>query len=266
MTARSSSVLRSALTLLSVRLVLAQIGLALLVFLLYVVWLRMPDASVLEVIGSALLALIALVVAGAGESALMLHLAGRARTPGRLLRGTLLLLAGVALWFAGSAVLDHLQTNDSLRAGYWNSRFPHQLRNFFSYEHILLWLGWFWTTLAWIGAGMIALAVFVATASAKPVRAIAVAARSVTFWAAVVLCAAGATVGTSSLLSWTPGHGLRVEMMSLVLRLSGATLIDAILACFVLAVLAECVRRADALYATPAGTPDESQPRTAGNP
>lgn len=266
MTARSPSVLRGALSLLSVRLVLAQIGLALLVFLLYVVWLRMPDASVLEVIASMLLALIAIAVAGAGESALLLHLAGRARTAGRLLRGTLLLLAGAALWFAWSALLGHLHTNDSLHAGYWNSRLPHPLRNFFSYEHILLWLGWFWATLTWAGAGVIALLVFAGTASARPVRAVALAARSVTFWTAVVLCAAAASVGTSLLLEWTPGHGLRVELMSLVLRLGLAMLIDAILACFLLAILAACVRRADALYATPAGAPDESQPRTADNP
>ena len=61
-TARSPSVLRPALTLFSIRLVLEQIGLALLVFLLYVVWLRMPDASVLDVIGSAVLALVVLAV------------------------------------------------------------------------------------------------------------------------------------------------------------------------------------------------------------
>jgi hypothetical protein len=266
MTANSPSVPRRAAALMSIRLVLEQIGLALLAFLLYVMWLRMPDASVLEVIGSALLALIVLAVAGAGQSVLILRLADRPRTPSRLLRGALLLFAGVALWFAWSALLDRMSAADNLRAGYWNSRFPHQLRNFFSYEHILLWLGWMWTTLAWIGAGIIALVVFAASASAKPLRSIAVAARSVTFWAAVALCAVAATVGTSSLLDWTPGHGLRVELISLSLRLSLATLIDATLACFLLATLAACVQRADALYATPAGTPLESQPRTADNP
>lgn len=263
---RPPSVLRNALSLLTARLVLEQIGLALLVFLLYVLWLRMPDASVLEVIGSMFLALITLAITGAGESAIVLHLAGRTRTPGRLLRGALLLLAGVAIWFAWSALLDHLQGDDSLRAGYWNSRFPHQLRNLFSYEHILLWLGWAWMMLAWIGAGVIALLVFAATASAEPLRTIAVAARSVTYWAAVVLGAAAATVGTSALLEWTPGHGLRVELMSLILRLSLATFIDAILVCLLLATLAACVQRADTLYATPGGTPEESQPRTADNP
>jgi len=43
-------------------------------------------------------------------------------------------------------------------------------------------------------------------------------------------------------------------------------LVDAVLVCLVLAILAACVRQSDALYATPAGTPDESQPRTVDNP
>jgi hypothetical protein len=263
---RSPSVLRSALTLLSVRLLIEQIGLAVVVFLLYALWLKVPDASALDVIGSAILALIVLAAAGCGESALVLRLAGRARTPGRLLRGALLLVAGVALWFAWSALLDYFHGDDSLRAGYWNSRFPHQLRNVFSYAHILLWLGWVWATVAWIGAGVIALFVCAVTASVRPPRAILVAARSITYWIAVVLGTIVATVSTGSLLEWTPGHGLRIEVISLALRLSLAALIAALVACFLLAILAACVRQSDAHYTAPAGTPDESQPRTVDNP
>jgi hypothetical protein len=270
MTARSSSVLRSALTLLSVRLVLAQIGLALLVFLFYVAWLRMPDASVLEVIGSALLGLIALAVAGAGESALVLHLAGRARTPGRLLRGTLLLLAGAALWFAWSALMGHVRgdynQNEIKLAGYLNSRPPYALRYLFTYENILRWIEWILELLGWIVAGAIFLLVFSGTASLRPMRAAAMLLRSVIYWCVVVVVSVGTTLLTTSLMQWTPGHGLRVEMAGLALRLSVATLIDAILACFLLAVLGAYVMRADASYATPAGTPNESQPRTADNP
>jgi hypothetical protein len=266
MTARSPSVLRPALTLFSIRLVLEQIGLALLVFLLYVVWLRMPDASVLEVIGSAALALVILAVAGAGESVLILRLADHPRTPSRLLRGTLLLLAGVALWFAWSALLDRLDANDFLYAGYWNSRFPHSLRNFFSFEHILVWLQWLWAILQWIGAGIITLFVFAATASTRPLRAALRGLRSVTYWVTVVIGIACATVLTASLIDWTPGHGLRIEMMSLVARLAVAVFIVAGIACLLLAVVAACVRQTDALYAAPAGTPAESQPRTADNP
>jgi hypothetical protein len=257
----------------SVRLVLQQIGLALLVFLLYVLWLRVPDASALDVTGSALLALLAVAVAGVGESALLLRLAGRARTPERLLRGALLLLVGAVLWFGWSALLDHLRgsydSNDVLWAGYLNSRFPHQLRNAFSYAHILLWLRWMWTILGWIGTGVIAIFVFAGTASARPLRAAGCALRSVTYWAALLAGTTAATAITGALVNWTPGHGLRVEMLSLVLRLAAAALVDAAVVCLLLAILAACVRRSDeagAPYSTPAGTPDLSQPRTVDNP
>ena len=267
------STLRSALARMSVRLVLQQIGLALLIFLLYALWLHVPDASALDVIGSALLALLAVALAGVGESALLLRLAGRARTPERLLRGALLLLAGAVLWFGWSALLDHLRgnynSNDALWAGYLNSRFPLQLRNSFSYEHILSWLRWMWAMLGWIGAGLVAIGVFAGTASVRSLRAAGCALRSVTYWAALLAGTLAATAITGALVNWTPGHGLRVEMLSLVLRLAAAALVDAAVICLLLAILAACVHRSDeagAPYSTPAGTPDLSQPRTVDNP
>ncbi len=263
---RPPSVLRSALNLLSIRLMLEQIGLALLVFALYALWLRVPDASAIDLIGSAFLALIVLAVAGGGESTLILHLADRPRTPVRLLRGTLLLLVGGVVWFAWTMLVDHLHANDYLRAGYLNSRFPHAMRNFFSFAHIVLWLNWFWTGLEWIGTAAITLFVFTTTASARPLRALPDALRCLTYWIAGVLGAIVATRYTNSLIEWTPGHGLRVEFFSLVLRLSLVVFMDATVVCLILAILATCVRRADVLYSTPAGTPDESQPRTIDNP
>ena len=263
---RLPSVLRPALKLMSIRLVLRQIGLALLVFLLYALWLRVPDASVIDVIGSAVLALAVLAVAGVGESSLILRLVTVPRSPSRLLRGAALLLVGVLLWFGWSALLDHLHGDDYLRAGYLNSKFPHQLRNIFSFEHIVLWLGWMWTALAWISAGVIGLFVFVFATAVRPLGAMLRALRCLTYWVGVVV---GTTVATSlvgSLIEWTPGHGLGIEMLSVVLRLSLAAVIDAALVCTLLAILATCVRQADAAYAAPAGTPDESQPRTTDNP
>jgi hypothetical protein len=263
---RPPSVLRPALKLLGVRLVLQQIGLALLVFLLYALWLRIPDASAIDVIGSVVLALIVLAVAGVGESSIILHLVGVARTHGKLLRGATLLLASVVLWFGWSVLLDHMHGNEYLRAGYLNSRFPHQLRNFFSFEHLMLWLGWMWTAFAWIGAGVIGLLVFIFTASTRPLGSVRRALRCLTYWIALVLGAIDATVIAGSLIEWTPGHGLGIEMLSLVLRLSLAVIINATVVCLLLAILAACVHQVDASYATPGGTPDESQPRTADKP
>ena len=273
---RSSSILRSALRLMSVRLVLQQISLAAAVFLLYLLWLHVPDASVLDVAGSIVLVLIVITVAGCGESSIVLRLAGNTRTPARLLRGTLWLAVGVALWFAWSALLAHLRgnydANDNLWAGYLNSRFPHQLRNVFTYQHILLWLRWMWGTLGWIGTAAIAAVVFALTTSVRPVKAVVRALRSITYWIAAVVGGILASWLTGFLMNWVPGHGLRIEFVSLLLRLTAAILLDGIVLCLVLAVLAACMRQLEEGEAvelprsTPAGTPEESQPRTVDNP
>jgi len=269
----SPSVLRNALSVLSIRLVLKQIGLALLVFALYALWLRIPDASAIDVIGTSLLALIILAIAGGGESALFLHLTDRSRTPARLARGTLLLLTGALLWLGWLTLLSHLRgdynQSDNTLAGYLNSRFPHSLRYFFTYEHILRWIVWMWDLLGWIVAGVITAFVFALTTSARPLRAVAMLLRSVGYWAIVVLVSMGSNLLTGWLTQWTPGHGLRVEMVSLVLRLSAVLLVDAAAVCLLLATLAVFVRRNDApgiLYSTPAGTPDDSHPRTVDTP
>jgi hypothetical protein len=268
-----SSGLRNAFALMSVRFVLQQIGLAVLVFLLYALWLRVPDASVLDVVGSVCLALLVICVAGAGESALILRLADRLRTPGRLLRGTVFLLIGTALWLGWIVLLGHFRgdynSNDALWAGYLNSRFPHQLRNVFTYQHILLWLGWMWTALVWVGAGIVAVFVFAGTVSAGPIRAALRPLRSIAYWCLVWLAATAASVFTSTVLGWTPGHGLRVEMMSLMLRLTAVVLVDAVVVCLGLAMLAAFMRQSDGPdegHSTVAGTPDDSQPRTADAP
>jgi len=268
-----SSVLRSAFALMSVRLLLQQIGLAILVFLLYALWLRVPDASVLDVVGSVCLALLVICVAGAGESALILRLADRLRTPGRLLRGTILLLAGTALWLGWIALLGHFRgdynSNDDLWAGYLNSRFPHHLRNIFTYQHILLWLGWMWTALLWVGAGIVAAFVFAGTVSTRPIRVALRPLRSIAYWCFVVLAVTAASLFSGTVLGWTPGHGLRVEMMSLVLRLTTVVLVDAVMVCLGLTMLAAFARQGDApdaVHSTPAGMPDDSQPRTADAP
>ena len=225
-----------------------------------------PDASVLDVVASAVLTLIVLATAGVGESAIILRLAGNVRIHGNCWRGGLLLLAGVAIWFLWGALLDHLHGNDVLRAGYLNSRLPHSLRYFFTFERLILWLGWAWTALGWIGAGIIAVFVFTATASSAPLRTMWLTLRSLTYWTSLALGVFIATFVSGSLLQWTPGHSLRAEMLSLVLRLGLATLIDAAVACFLLAILAAYVRRTNALYAASGGTPDQSQPRTVDNP
>jgi len=269
------SILRSALRLFSLRLVLGQIELAGLLALLFVIWLRIPDASALDIIATILLALLIIAIAGVGESFVLLRLCGRQRTRRRLLLGTLFLVVGVALWFGWSALIGSLSANDWQRASYYNSRLPEQLRYFFTYQRIGQWISWMWNTLEWAGTGLLALAAAALTCSSKPLRAVAAGLRSITFWLALLAASFAASAVTSSLIGWTPGHGLSREMLSLIFRLGVIVIFDAVALGVVLTIIAACCRSAegnipegntDTPQSTPAGTPDLNQPRTAGNP
>jgi hypothetical protein len=170
------------------------------------------------------------------------------------------------LWFAWYSWINHLSASNDQLAGYLNSRFPHGLRNFFSYPHIVLWLGWLETFATLIGGGILALVAVSVIASARPIRAIATALRSLSYWLVVIVGVTSAWVFTSSILQWVPGHTLRVEMISLFLRLLAVIVVDGAVACLVTLILAVCVRQTDAVYTTSAGTPDDSQERTVDIP
>jgi hypothetical protein len=259
-------VLRAAVARLRVGLVLQQAGLALLLFLLGVAWLRLPDGSAADVIGTILLGLLLIAIAGVGESWLVLHLSGLTPTRGRLLRGTLFLMAGAALWLIWSALLNHLHGSNLLSAGYLNSRIPRPLRSIFSFQHIALWLFWMWATLHWIGSGVIVALVFIATVSSRPASTMRGALRCLSYWIVLVFGSICAIVLSGSLLQWTPGHGLGIEMVSMALRLGATLLVNATLLSLLLTILAVCVGRSDAAYSAPGGTPAESHPRTVEGP
>jgi hypothetical protein len=264
MTTRTS-VLRSALALVSPRIVATQIALAVLVFGLSVLWLRMPDASLVDVVGTVLLGIFVLALAGGGEASMMLRLCGRPLTLWRLLRGCVLVLVGVALWFGWSLLIGHLSANDWEWAGYLNSRAPHQLRNVFSYLHLHSFFEGLWSTLRWVGAGLLGAFVFAANTANRPLRALGTISRSLSYWLCLLVGVIAAVQITGFVMGWTPGHGLAVETFSLVLRLAGVVIFDALVVCLLLSVLAACVLRSDS-YETPAGTPEDSQPRTVPTP
>lgn len=270
MTTRFPSTLRRSLSLLSIRLVLQQLILALIVFALYALWLHVPDANFLDVVLTVLLTILTLTIAFAGESALILRLAGRPRDRWKLVRGSLLLLAGVLLWIAWNALLSHFRgdynQNDGRLAGYLNSRSPAALRYVLTYEHLLNWIGWAWCILQWIGTAAIAALIVPAFAALRPRTAIVNSLRSVTWWVAALLGPIAAAYLTAAITQWTPGHGLRVELLSLILRLIAAALIDATILCLLLSILAARIQLSDGVYTAPAGTPEESQPRTTPNP
>lgn len=260
-----SSAFRDALRLLRPLHVIAQVCLAVVVFLLSALWLRLSDASVLWLIATVLLGLVILFIAGGGEAALLLSLAGVPRARARILRGAVIVLALVALWFGWTILLSY-HGDDSLRAGYLNSKMPHTLRYVFTYERLLLLQRWFWDAVAWIGTGILAALLLPVIPGGNPTRATLCALRSPSFWITLIAGTLVASFVTGALLQWTPGNGLSIEMVSLIFRLALTALIDAFTACLFLAIIAACVRRTSAQAVTPAGTPDLSQPRTVPNP
>jgi len=262
MTSNRTSIFRSAVGLLSLRWIAKQIGLVLLVFALAVAWLRVPDASAVDVVGTILLGLVVLAVAGGGEAALLLRLAQRPVTRTRVLLGGLAFVLGIALFLGWSALLTHAAENASRVEGYLNSRFPHSLRNIFSYENLYTWTQWLFSLLLWLIAGVLAALIAGLTVSTYPARAIGRTLRSIAYWISFFVAVLAPVEFTGRLANWTPGHGLWIEVLSLLLRSGVVLVFDGAVVSLLLAVLVALVLRYDA----PAGTPDESQPRTVANP
>jgi hypothetical protein len=260
------STARNAFATMSLRLLLAQMGLAALVFALTVVWLRLSDSSALSMISTVLIGLVLLALASGGEVALMLRICARPLTPARLLKGAVAFLACVALWLLWSGLITTLESRESLLAGYLNSRFPASLRNIFSYAHLHQAMECIASLLRWIGAGILTAAAYSVAASERPRNAAGRVLRSVTYWVALMAGCFIASTFTERLMDWTPGHSLGVEMFSLLFRLVLVTVLDAVIVLFVLAVIAACIEHSDSLYKTPEGGPDDSHPLTAPTP
>jgi hypothetical protein len=247
----------------TIALALQQIVLAAVLMLLIAGWLHVPEANVFEVLANIVLALVIACAAGAGESTIVLWLTNRHAVVSRIVRGTVTVLLAALLWYAVSVGLDHGSANDGLRAGYINSRFPASMRNVFSYEHLVTGFGWMWSALRWVIGGVLAAAAFACVACDAPVLGLLNIFGSRRYWMVLsLLVIAGAWI-TGALLTWTPGHGLRVEMISLVVRLLIVIGLDAMAIALLLQAMAFAVRGSQPVGR---GEPETSQPRAAEIP
>ncbi len=242
---------------------LQQIALAAGLSLLLLAWLHVPDANAFEVIISVLLALLLASVAGAGESVLALRLTNRSVTMRRLVVGTVAVIVAALLWYGVSLGIDRLSANEGLRAGYLNSRFPASLRNVFTYEHISYGFGLFWSALRWLVAGLLAATTFALITCNVPLRGLLAIIRSGRYWFSLLLLFVTVSMITGSLMHWTPGHGLGVETLSLVLRLLFAILLNAAAVAFLLQAMAAALQR---FHSNGTDAPELTQPRTVANP
>lgn len=261
--------LRAAREKTSVRFLLLQAGLAAAAFLLFLLWLRIPDANSAEVLLSALLAIASLLTATGGEAWLLLRVHGTRATCASLVRGAFAILLAIVLLFPLSALLDHISINDSQRAGYLNSQLSANMRHILTYPRLMTLFHQAWASLFWAVAIVLAMVAVAVTVARKPLQAVGRMLQSLTAWVLLSLFTIVASEATLRLLHWTPGHGLGLETTSLLVRIALTILLDAWLLCFSLALLVVLAEQSDARYipaATDGGTPDLSQPRTVGRP
>ena len=242
---------------------LQQVALSALLFLLLAGWLHIPDANALEVLASVVLALLVVGVAGAGESWIALRLTERGVNTRGLLRGMGIVFTAALIWFLISVGIDHVAAKNELYAGYLNSRSRASARSVFTYEHIGLWLGWMENGFRWIAAELLAAAAFASITSETPLRGLRGILLAWRYWLALLLLTLVGAVITGRLLFWTPGHGLRVEMLSFALRILSAIALNAVSVTLLLQAMAGAVLRYQSVGT---GAPVTSQPRTVENP
>ena len=255
-----------AVRLMTARFVLTQTGLAVVVLGLFALWLQVPDASALDVIGSVLLGLLLICVAGAGETWLVLRLGRQPLSLRRNLLGMGLWVVAALLWWAWFAWIHHLGNNTVLYASYLNSKLPPGVRVLASFSRLEAVMDWLGTMLAWGAGALLAIPVVALLLSAAPARATGRVVLSLWWWLLLIVAANLGAYGTAALLHWVPGHALGPELLGLLFRLVLSLVLDGLLVSALLCVLVETLECAGPAQSAPGGTPVISQPRTADAP
>lgn len=240
-TPRSTSPLRQAMTLFRPAFLLRQGCLVLVVALLFLFWLRIPDASWFQVLLSVLIGLITVAVAGLGQSAVLLQLCATPWSRQRLLRGLLLFVVMFAVWLTLYTYSAKLDPTITTWAGYLNSRFPRSLRPVFSFARLDTWLTQALSIACWALA-LLLLALLGAALASAPLRAVVRVLRSLVWWVLLCLGAWLAVTLTTVLVNWVPGHTLGTALFSLGGRLLLVSVVDLAISCFLLALAGALVR------------------------
>ena len=244
------SLLRAAWQLVTARFVLLQAGVGLLAFVLFAGWLRVPDATVAEVVLSALVAVVLVAGVCGSEAVLLLRLAGTGATRRAVTAGAAAVLAASLLLVPLSLLLARGSAGDALRAGYLNSQLPAGLRHVFSYSHVLTLLDQGWDSLFWAGAIVCAMGAVAVTVARWPLRALGRMVGSFTAWVVLTVATVAGSEGTLLLVGWMPRwvvrSGLGVQGTSVAVRLMAVVVLDVLLFCISVALLVAVAQRSDA--------------------
>ncbi|MCL2661036.1 MAG: hypothetical protein FWD64_11050, partial [Acidobacteriaceae bacterium] len=215
--------------------------------LLALAWLKIPDSHWWQLVFSVLYAV--LLAAGIlSVKVILLRWLRRSETHVSMLHsiGLLILWAFVILIVADAFL--HIENNAPLRAGYWNSRLGPQMRVLFSVVRLYQWQIYLQNVLVWIVLPMVALPLSIETV-VRGLRGWRNGARVVFKWQnwLTILIASGMVYWiTESLLQWQPGHTVKGEIVSVILRLGLLVAVDLFLAVYAVAVVSELLSRSDA--------------------
>ena len=243
------SFLRGALERITVRAFFLLCAGDLAALLLGLVWLKIPDSHVWQLVVSVLLG--ALVVGGF----LLLQVFSiqglrRAVKPLRLWLASLLLVAWLLLFALLVRLAGHLNDHISERAGFWNSRFGPHLRNMFSYNRLVSWQTDLVSLLLWIILPALFLPWIVESVSnvswARLPGHAGRLLRDWRHWLAMVVIGGLLLWITPTLLYWHPVDSIGGEIVSALFRLPLVFLVDVGLLLFLLAIEAELLARLDA--------------------
>jgi hypothetical protein len=230
-----SNNLRAALKKMSKVVVVQWVG-NLALMLLAALWLQIPDSHIWQFVLSIISGLLI------GLAVLWLY----AKTVSDLRRPTtpaflrmLLLVLFAALWLLVLHSIGLLREKEGLLAGFWNSKLPPNLRYFFDYARLLGWQEHFYNLAQWVFAGL--LLPIALESSALGIRAINLKRsgrvyRHWLYWVVVIVAGLAGTALARALAGWTPGKGVALETVSLLVRLGVVYTVGILLWCFLLAL------------------------------
>ena len=231
---------RGAVARFSGRLILSQLLGNFLLMLLAAGWLQIPDSHtwqfLFSMLSGVLLVIAFLWLYTATFRALLPCVA---RPP--LWLSWILLAVFVALWWLLLQPIAVLRAHEALYAGYWNSQSPPWLRHHLGYSSLVAWQERLYDCAQWLVGGLLLPLAMETCACGLKAGWLGRAGRAYRYWLywfCVLVAGLGASAVTWALAGWTPSAGLAGQTFSIIARLGTAYILDIMLWCFILGLVA----------------------------
>jgi hypothetical protein len=211
-----------------------------LLMLLAAGWLQIPDSHSWQFVFSILSGVLLVVVFLWLYIATCRHLLPCAPRPPWWL-SCLLLAVFLALWWLLLQPIGALRAHEAIYAGYWNSQSPPWLRAHLGYSALVAWQERLYDCAQWLLGGLLLPLAMQTCACGLKAGWLGRAARAYRhwlYWFCVLVAGLGASAVTWALAGWTPSAGLAGQTCSIIARLGTAYILDIMLWCFILGLVA----------------------------